>query len=106
MIPSNTVSLGQAKAGSQVSYRHRLADGSVLEPSAVFEGIWNFHEDAGQINLDDFVTDGSVRGRTEAGLTLYTVSGIAVSGSISYDGIGSDDYQSVGGRARVKVPLN
>jgi outer membrane autotransporter protein len=105
-IPSTTVSLGQAKAGSQVSYRHRMADGSMLEPSVVFEGIWNFHEDAGQINLDDFVTDGQVRGRAEAGLTLYTEGGVAVGGSISYDGIGSDDYSSVGGRARVKVPLN
>jgi outer membrane autotransporter protein len=105
-VPSTTVSLGQAKAGSQVSYRHRLADGSMLEPSVLFEGIWNFHEDAGQINLDDFVTDGAVRGRAEAGLMLYTVGGVAVGGSISYDGIGSDDFSSVGGRARVKVPLN
>jgi outer membrane autotransporter protein len=105
-VPSTTVSLGQAKAGSQIAYRHRLADGSLLEPSVLLEGIWNFHEDAGEFNLDDFVTDGQVRGRAEAGLTLYTVSGVAVSGSISYDGIGSDDFSSVGGRARVKVPLD
>ena len=105
-IPSQTVSLGQAKAGPQVSYRERLSDGSVIEPSLLVEGIWNFHQDAGQLSVDDLVTADALRARAEAGVTFYTRDGTSLGASVSYDGIGSSDYSAVGGRARVRVPLN
>jgi hypothetical protein len=98
--------LGQAKAGSQVGYRYRLAGGTVIEPNLLLEGIWNFHQDAGLINIDDLVSSEEVRGRAEAGVMLYTLGGIALGASISYDGIGSSDYEAIGGRARVRMPFN
>jgi outer membrane autotransporter protein len=106
VIPSQSVSLGQAKAGSQVGYRYRLAGGTVIEPNLLLEGIWNFHQDAGLINIDDLVSSEEVRGRAEAGVMLYTLGGIALGASVSYDGIGSSDYEAIGGRARVRMPFN
>jgi outer membrane autotransporter protein len=106
LIPSQTVSLGQAKAGSQVAYRYRLGGGTVIEPSLLLEGIWNFHQDAGLISIDDLVTGEDVRARAEAGVMLYTFDGIALGASVSYDGIGSGDYEAIGGRARVRMPFN
>jgi outer membrane autotransporter protein len=104
-VPSQTVTLGQAKAGSQIVYQHRMADGTLIEPGVLVEGIWNFHQEA-QIILDDLVSGEEVRGRAEAGLTIVTFDGIAVGGSVVYDGIGSGDYHAIGGVARLKVPLN
>ena len=105
-VPSQTVSLGQAKAGPQISYRERLSNGTVIEPSLLVEGIWNFHQDAGELSVDDFVTTQEVRARAEAGIMFYTRDGTSLGASVSYDGIGSSDYSAVGGRARVRVPLN
>jgi uncharacterized protein with beta-barrel porin domain len=106
LVPGQTVSLGQAKAGSQLAYRQRLADGIVIEPSVLLEGIWNFHQHAGDISVDDLVTTDKLRARTEAGVMFYAQGGMAYGASVSYDGIGSSDYEAIGGRARVKVPLD
>ncbi len=106
LIPSQTISLGQAKAGSQFAYRYRLPGGTVIEPSLLLEGIWNFYQDAGEINIDDLVTGDEVRARAEAGVTFYAFDGIALGASVSYDGIGSSDYDAIGGRARLRVPFN
>ncbi len=106
LIPSQTVSLGQAKAGSQLAYRYRLTGGTIVEPSLLLEGIWNFHQDAGEINIDDLVTADALRARAEAGVTFYSFDGIAFGASVSYDGIGSSDYNAIGGRARLRVPLD
>jgi hypothetical protein len=78
----------------------------VIEPSLLLEGIWNFHQDAGLIRIDDLVTGEDVRARAEAGVMLYTFDGIALGASVSYDGIGSGDYEAIGGRARIRMPFN
>jgi hypothetical protein len=105
-VPSQTVSLGQAKAGSQLAYREKLAGGMVIEPSLLLEGIWNFHQDIGAISIDDLVTTDEPRGRAEAGVMLYALDGMSLGASVSYDGIGSSDYEAIGGRVRARMPLN
>jgi len=106
LVPSQTVSLGQAKAGSQIAYRQKVSGGMVVEPSLLLEGIWNFHQELGLISVDDLVTTDDPRGRAEAGVTLYTGEGLSLGASVTYDGIGSSDYEAIGGRARVRMPLN
>ncbi len=105
-VPATTVSLGQAKAGPLISYRERLAGGMVIEPSLLVEGVWNFHQQAGGISIDDLVNAPDLRGRTEAGVMLYTAQGVALGASFTYDGIGTGDYEAIGGRAKVRVPLD
>jgi outer membrane autotransporter protein len=104
-IPGHVVSLGQAKVGPEVSLLVPLKDGSILQPSLLMEGIWNFHQSSGSEVLDDMISDGTFRGRTEAGLTWTAANGLAVSGSVSYDGIGSS-LDAVGGKFRVRAPFN
>lgn len=65
-----------------------------------------FSKDFGGPNFDDLVSEPGVRGRVEAGMTIVEAGGMSISASATYDGIGDSDYQAVGGRARVKVPLN
>jgi autotransporter-like protein len=105
-IPSQTVALGQAKAGPEIAYRYRLANGSIVEPSLLVEGIWNFLRDGGSLSIDDLAVGDKVRGRAEAGIALRTPGGTAFGAAVSYDGIGSSDYQAVGGKLRVQVPFN
>jgi hypothetical protein len=104
-VPSNTVSLGQAKAGTQIAYQYRWGDGTVIEPGVLLEALWNF-EESSEIIIDDLASGDDVRGRVEAGIMVTTFDGIAVGGSFVYDGIGASDYHAIGGVARVRVPIN
>jgi outer membrane autotransporter protein len=103
-IPGQKVSIGQAKAGPEVAYRFRYGN-VVLEPSLLVEGIWNFDENLGTLKVDDLVSDEEVRARAEAGLTILSAGGMSLGAAFSYDGIGSD-FQAIGGKARVRVPIN
>jgi hypothetical protein len=105
-VPGQTLALGQFKAGPEIAYQHRLSDGTAVEPSLLLEGVWNFLQDAGASSLADQSIGEKLRGRAEAGLSLRTAGGIGVGATVSYDGIGASDYQSIAGKARVRVPLN
>jgi outer membrane autotransporter protein len=109
-IPSIDSSLGQARFGPEVAYRIVSSDGGMIEPRAKLEGIWNFADDtqSGTI-VDTLVGLEEFRGRAELGLRMQTgqgMDGIALDLSAGYDGIGSDDYHAVEGRAAVRVPIN
>ena len=106
VIPGVTASLGQAKAGSEIAYRHRLADGTVIEPSLLLEGIWNFAQDAGSVKVDDLAAGPDVRGRAEVGVMMITRDSLSLGASVSYDGIASGDFHAIGGKVRARMPLN
>jgi hypothetical protein len=105
-IPSQTIALGQAKLGPELAYRYRLANGAIVEPRLLVEGIWNFLRDGGSVDIDDLAFGEEVRARAEAGVSLRTAGGATIGAAVSYDGIGSGDFQAVGGRLRVQVPLD
>lgn len=106
-IPGVKVSLGQFKAGPEFIYRHETADGTVLEPHLGVQAIWNVSGDDEVTNLGGTLSGPEeVRGRIELGLKAKFPSGIGVDVSGSYDGLGSSAFESVGGRATVRVPLN
>ncbi len=106
-IPGLRVSLGQFKAGPEVAYRHRLTDGTVLEPRIGAQLIWNF---SGSDEVADFGgtlsgPDG-VRGKVDLGLKAQFTNGVSLDLSTSYDGIGSSTFTGIGGKAVVRIPLN
>ncbi len=108
-IPVVTAKLGQAKAGPALSYRHVLADGTVLEPFGKVELIWNFENEAtiagvGVLNGEDAGPDG-VRGRVEIGLKTMLPSGISLDLTGGLDGIGATGYSAYTGTARVRLPF-
>jgi outer membrane autotransporter protein len=106
VVPEQKVTLGQVKGGPEVSYRYKLADGTVIEPSLLLEGVWNFTQDAGVGAIDDLAFGEDLRARIEAGVMVYLRGGLSVGAAVSYDGIGASDYQAIAGKARVRMPLN
>ena len=105
-VPEQKVALGQVKGGPEISFRHKLADGTVVEPSVLLEGVWNFTQDAGVGAIDDLAFGEDLRGRVEAGVMIYLRGGLSVGAAVSYEGIGASDYQAIAGKARVRMPLN
>jgi hypothetical protein len=103
--PADT-SLGQAKLGPEIGYQYWAAGGTLIEPRLMIEGIWNFAQSGDDIFVDDLVSGDETRARAEAGLLVRARDGLAAAVSVDYDGIGSGDYRSVGGKLRLMVPLN
>jgi hypothetical protein len=104
VAPADT-SLGQAKFGPEIGYQYWAANGMLIEPRLLVEGIWNFAQSGDDIFIDDLVSGDEARARAEVGLYVRASDGLAAAASLDYDGIGSD-YRSVGGRLRLMVPLN
>ena len=105
-VPSHRVSLGQAKFGSEFAYRFETAEGAAVEPSLLIEGVWNFDQNQTPSAIDGVVTDNRLRGRIEAGAMMVFPSGFSLGATASYDGLGSDDFEAIGGKVRARAPLN
>ncbi len=105
-IPGLKVALGQFKAGPEFSYKFDIGNGASLQPRIGFQAIWNF---AGSDRVADFGGTLSgpedLRGRVELGLTAKSSSGLNLDISGSYDGIGSDTFHAIGGKATIRIPL-
>ena len=108
-IPSVATTLGQLKLSPELSYGFATDSGLWIEPNIAPEMIWNF----ASTNVDGLgALDGTatgptgLRGRVKAGINLKTPSGIAISASGSYDGVGQARYQSLSANLNVNVPLN
>jgi outer membrane autotransporter protein len=108
VIPDVKSRLGQAKAGPSVAYTFRMPDGSVLEPRAGFDVIWNFAADNSTISggLGDPAAPIGVRGSVELGLRATSYQGITIDLSATYDGIGASDWDAITGRARARIPFD
>jgi outer membrane autotransporter protein len=108
LIPSVRRTLRQAKLDPSVSYHQMLPDGTVLEPSASLQAIWNFSGDDGAATTFEGTLGGpeGLRGKLQLGLKALLTDGVSVDLSGSYDGIGAADYQAVEGSAAVRFPLN
>ena len=106
-IPGIKSSLGQMKVGPEILYRYQMANGTNIVPHASAQAIWNF---AGGNTGADFggslAGPKEVRGRVELGVKVQATDGIQLDISSSFDGIGSSTFQSIGGKATLRIPLN
>lgn len=109
VVPNVRATLGQAKAGPEVSYRYQWTRDVMLEPHAGAQLIWNFADgiQATAINSLNGEAAGpaGLRGRTELGLRAVATGGIIVDVSGAYDGIGAGGYNAMTGRAVLRIPL-
>jgi outer membrane autotransporter protein len=107
LIPSITASLGQVKVGPGISYRTKLSDGTIIEPRAGLQVIWNFESSGDAVNFGGTLAGPEeLRGKVELGLKARLQSGVSLDFATSYDGIGSGSYHAVGGRGTLNIPLN
>jgi outer membrane autotransporter protein len=109
-IPEIKSTLGQAKAGPELSYRFQAKPDLIIEPRAGLQVIWNF---AGSTTAAGFNPangetggPGGIRGQAELGLKASAPGGLGFDLSGSYDGIGSNGYSAITGKATMQMPLN
>jgi len=105
-IPEQTFSQGEVRFGPTFSYDIEKDDGTIIRPKFGVSGVWNFDVENNLNSQGTVLGSGDVRARVDAGLTAVTVDGWSLDISGYYDGLGIDDYDAWGGKARVSVPLN
>lgn len=102
-IPSVTVKTGTFAFGPTIRRSIALQDGVTVTPFTTLTGIWTFAQDntATAFTGQPGLSGEGLRGRVEAGLDLANDTGLSLSVSGHYDGIGEDGYVTYGGRARL-----
>ena len=103
--------VGTASFGPEISYQMRVSPSVLIEPRIGAEAIWTFARDVSvggnsAIVGSEAIGPEGTRGRVELGLRTMIVGGTVVDVSGAYDGIGAGDYNTLTGRAVVRVPLN
>lgn len=111
LVDSVKTRVGTASAGPEISYQYRLNPDVLIEPRAGIEAIWTFARDISvggnsAIVGGDAIGPEGVRGRAELGLRAMIVGGTVIDLSGAYDGIGAGDYNTITGRAVLRMPLN
>lgn len=104
-IPSQTVSLGEVRFGPEFIKDIALVDGSLLQPSIGVSGVWNFGVDEGASSQGYTLGNNDLRGRVDAGFSLTNLNGTNISANAFYDGLGIDDYESMGGKVKLSIPI-
>lgn len=110
VVSGVNASLGQLRAGPEISYRIVRADGVVVQPRLGAEMIWSFADSTAANGVSgiggEAAGPGGVRGRIEGGVTGMTAAGASLDVGLSYDGLGSGSYHATTGQATLRVPLH
>lgn len=105
-IPDQTVNLGQISIGSDVSKTFVLDNGMVMTPSAGLKGVWNF-KDTGFLNAAtgaaSTLNNAKLSARLDFGVDIENDNGMNIDIGGFFDGIGSSNYESYGGSAKLTV---
>ena len=105
VIPEQSVSQGEFRAGPKLSYDIVFERGDRLTPSVSFDGAYTFGNDGLYSNGSLAREVQGLRGRAGLGLDLETTTGLTVSIASHYDGVGTD-ADLFDATLRLSFPLN
>ena len=102
-IPSVTVETGTLEFGPTFRLPGEVADGVTLTPFLGLNGIWTFAQTntATAVSGQPGLSDTNLRAAIELGFDVDTANGFTLSASGTYDGIGTGDYEAIGGSLSV-----
>lgn len=111
LIRGQSVRLGRLTFGPEFRYTERTEDGAILQPHVSFTGMWDFdqEDDADLADVGGLlVSDDDFRVKIEGGVLAHNPNFSAASfrATLSYDGVGADDFSAWGGQLWVNWPLN
>lgn len=103
--PSLTIKAGRVSVGPKVGYVHRGNEGDTFRTWIATYGEYDFSNQgntptSGLPDIDDIIS-----GRVSAGFTAAAANGVGISLEGDIGGIGSGEYMSYGGTARLNLPL-
>jgi hypothetical protein len=104
-IPGQSISLGRLTFGPEFAYALRLSRSVTLVPYAGVDGVWDFARTADRLSDGTPLGRDRLRARVEFGTNSRSMSGFALGGAFSYDGVGSRALTARRARLWVVVPM-
>ncbi len=100
-----TVTAGRVSVGPKVGYVHRSEDSATVKTWIAAYGEYDFSNQGNTptSGLPDF--DDILSGRVSAGVSAHSPGGVGLSLEGDIGGLGSGEYTSYGGTARIDLPL-
>lgn len=105
-IASQTYNLTRVLVGPEIGYSMRFADGTMIEPSVALKAVIDLSKTDETTSAGTPIEPDGLRGRLEAGVGIRLPDGISLRASGAYDGIGTNSYHAIQGRAQLTVPLH
>ncbi len=107
-IDSQSVDIGRAIFGPQVSYTFTARDGTQVSPHAALKALWDFDSSAtASLSTPGMALDSSEwQARVEAGLSLQSPGGTSLDIDGALDGLGSGDADAMSVKGTIRLPLN
>jgi autotransporter-like protein len=106
IIPSQTITLGEARFGPNIAYEIATENGGLIQPSLGISGVWTFGTGSTPAILGSALATSDLRARIDAGLEMTLANGWTFQSEAYYDGLGASGYQAYGGSLKLNVPLN
>lgn len=102
-IPSVTTETGTVAFGPTIRRRIAMENGTVFTPFTTVTGIWTFEQKntATALSSQPGLAEEGIRAKLEAGFDVASETGLSLSISGHYDGIGDNGYNAYGGKATV-----
>jgi len=104
-IPSQKITLGEVRFGPSFSKTLQPGSGSIFTPTFGIAGVWNFDVANNAASQANTLGDNDLRARVDAGFSFTNTLGWTLAASGYYDGIGLDDYEAMGGKVRLTIPV-
>ena len=107
-IRGQRISLGQLKFGPEIAYRKEWGDNTIIETQLSVAGLWNFDHTERIFTNGVLASPEDLRARIEAGVHVLNIgkSDLNLRATITYDGIGSDNYESFGFNIGINIPFD
>ena len=104
-IPEQSISMGEMRFGPSISRQWTLEDGTFVHPTVGVAGVWNFAVNKEGLFPSSGLSSNDLRARFEVGLTIGREDDWSLNVSGFYDGVGTEGFESYGGKLRLSVPL-
>lgn len=108
-IEAQTIARGEVRFGPRVAYHHVTDEETMITPYVRADGVYSFADNgAGDLTEGSLAlaAEDALHARVEAGIDLYSLSGMKFTLSGHYDGIGQQDYEIYGGMLRLGFQLD
>ena len=106
LISGQTFSTGEVRFGPTLSKSMEMEDGTLFTPTVGISGVWNFDVENNATSQANPIGNDDLRVRIDGGFAITNRdSGTTFKLEGFLDGIGANDYESYGGKARLSIPL-
>jgi outer membrane autotransporter protein len=109
-VPSSSETQASIRFGTKLAYHFIGGPDSpieVLQPYLKLDGVFDVaDEDNFSVTGTSTISNSELHASVGGGVSLLLNGGMSLELGMTYDGLGDNDYEAIGGRLAITIPLN